>query len=76
MALPSVAESSLESRRADGSLTRLVGAAAAALVFWLLPLGLDAPVQHALAVTVFMVVAWITHAIDHALAGFIGCYLF
>jgi len=76
MALPSVAESSLESRRADGSLTRLVAAAAAAMVFWRLPLGLDPPVQHALAVTVFMVVAWITHAIDHALAGFIGCYLF
>ena len=54
----------------------MAASAAAALAFWFLPLDLDPPVQHALAVSLFMVVAWITLAIDHALAGLAGCYLF
>src|SRR3989442_3100104 len=66
----------VESRVAPASLAKTAAAAAAALVFWFLPLGLSPLVQHALAISLFMVVAWITHAIDHALAGFIGCYLF
>ncbi len=64
------------SRAAAPSLTRTAVAAAAGAVLWFLPLGLPPLVQHALAVTLFMVLAWITHALDHALAGFIGCYLF
>src|SRR5437588_389626 len=43
---------------------------------WFAPLQLDARVQHALAITSFMVVAWITEALDHALTGMIGCFLF
>ena len=62
--------------RAEGSLFLIAVAAAAGVVFWCLPLPLDPLAQRALAVTVFMVIAWITHAIDHALTGFIGCYLF
>lgn len=69
-------DSSAESRAAAPSLTRTAVAAAAGAALWFLPLGLPPLVQHALAVTLFMVLAWITHALDHALAGFIGCYLF
>ena len=58
------------------SLGRLAAAAASAGVFWLLPLGLPPLVHDALAVTLFMVMSWITLAVDHALTGFIGCYLF
>src|SRR6266850_4194953 len=54
-------ETAAESRMAHASLSKLAAAAAAALVFWVLPLGLSPLVQHALAISLFMVVAWITH---------------
>src|SRR5215472_9203683 len=43
---------------------------------WFTPLHLDPRAQHALAVTSFIVIAWVTEALDHALTGLIGCYLF
>ncbi len=46
------------------------------VVVWFAPLGLDRTVQHALAVTSFMILAWITETLDPALTGIIGCYLY
>ncbi len=46
------------------------------VVLWFTPLPLDPPVQKAIAVTSFFIIAWITHALDHALTGLIGCFLF
>src|SRR5258708_5343941 len=46
------------------------------VALWFAPLHLEARVQHALAITAFMVVAWITEALDHSLTGMVGCYLF
>ena len=46
------------------------------VALWFAPLSLEPRVQHALAITSFMIVAWITEALDHALTGLIGCYLF
>ncbi len=46
------------------------------LLFWLMPLPLDAAPKQALAVTLFMVLAWITEPVDHAVTGLIGCFLF
>lgn len=43
---------------------------------WLAPLNLNPSAKHALAVTSFMIIAWITEALDHAVTGLIGCYLF
>jgi len=43
---------------------------------WFAPLGLAPNTQHGLAIVCFMVIAWITQAMEYALAGFIGCYLF
>jgi solute carrier family 13 (sodium-dependent dicarboxylate transporter), member 2/3/5 len=43
---------------------------------WYAPLQLEARAHHALAIAAFMIVAWITEALDHALTGLIGCYLF
>jgi sodium-dependent dicarboxylate transporter 2/3/5 len=63
-------------REHDARVGPLLLAAAAALVVWWLPLGLEPQAQHALAVCAFMVLAWITHAVDHAVTGFIGCYAF
>lgn len=58
------------------SLGLVAGAAAIGVIVWFAPLGVTPSAQHALAITVFMVSAWITHALDHALTGLIGCYLF
>jgi len=46
------------------------------LVIWFVPLSIDPTTQHALAIIGFMVVAWITRAMDYALAGMVGCFLF
>jgi anion transporter len=46
------------------------------LFVWFAPLPLQPVTQHAFAIVGFMVVAWITRAMDYALAGFIGCFLF
>lgn len=46
------------------------------VALWTAPFGLDRTSQHALAITSFMIIAWITEALPHALTGLIGCYLF
>src|SRR5271165_5815987 len=46
------------------------------LCIWFAPLPLEPVTQHAFAIIGFMVVAWITRAMDYALAGLIGCFLF
>ena len=64
---------------ASTSMVKIVGRFAAILipaVFWFLPLGLDPKVQHTLAITMFMIIGWITEAFDHAVTGLIGCYLY
>jgi solute carrier family 13 (sodium-dependent dicarboxylate transporter), member 2/3/5 len=46
------------------------------LALWFAPLGLAPQTQHGLAIVCFMVVAWMTQAMEFALAGFVGCFLF
>jgi sodium-dependent dicarboxylate transporter 2/3/5 len=46
------------------------------LMVWFAPLNIAAPAKHGLAITSFMIVAWITEAIEFALAGLIGCFLY
>jgi solute carrier family 13 (sodium-dependent dicarboxylate transporter), member 2/3/5 len=46
------------------------------VAFWFAPLGLEPQTQHGLAVICFMVLAWMTQAMEFAIAGFIGCFLF
>ena len=46
------------------------------VILWLAPLGIEPHAQKALAIASFMIGAWITHALDHGIAGIIGCYLF
>ncbi len=43
---------------------------------WFAPVRLDLTAKHALAVASFMIVAWITQVLPHAVTGIIGCYLF
>ena len=46
------------------------------LSVWLAPLPIDPVTKHCFAIIGFMVVAWITRAMEFALAGLIGCFLF
>jgi solute carrier family 13 (sodium-dependent dicarboxylate transporter), member 2/3/5 len=46
------------------------------LLLWFAPLGIEARTQHGLAIALFMILAWMTEALEYALAGFIGCYLY
>ena len=47
-----------------------------ALLLWFLPLSPNPLINHALAITAFMVVYWIFEPIDHGITALIGCYLF
>ena len=46
------------------------------LALWFLPLHLEPQAQHAIAISLFMILAWATEVMDHGLTGLIGCYLF
>jgi sodium-dependent dicarboxylate transporter 2/3/5 len=43
---------------------------------WLAPLPLETTPKHAVAIALFMIVAWVTEALELGLTGLIGCYLF
>ena len=49
---------------------------AAPVALWFLPLQLEPKAQHAIAIALFMILAWATEVMDHGLTGLIGCYLF
>jgi sodium-dependent dicarboxylate transporter 2/3/5 len=46
------------------------------VIFWSVPWPIDLTTKTALAITLFMLLVWITQAIDHAIGGLIGCFLF
>jgi anion transporter len=46
------------------------------LLVWFAPLPIEPITKHGFAIVAFMVIAWITQAMDYALAGFVGCFLF
>ncbi len=46
------------------------------LALWFAPLALEDRAQHALAIGSFMILAWMTQVLDHAITGLIGCFLF
>jgi solute carrier family 13 (sodium-dependent dicarboxylate transporter), member 2/3/5 len=45
------------------------------VAIWFAPLQLTPRVQHAIAISLGVVIAWMTHAFDHALTGLMGCFL-
>jgi solute carrier family 13 (sodium-dependent dicarboxylate transporter), member 2/3/5 len=65
-------ELEISTRKIIGSIL----AVAVPVILWFAPLNFDATSKHALAVAAFMIVAWITEPIPHALTGLVGCYLF
>ena len=46
------------------------------VVLWFLPLHMEPQAHHAIAIALFMILAWATEVMDHGLTGLIGCYLF
>jgi solute carrier family 13 (sodium-dependent dicarboxylate transporter), member 2/3/5 len=46
------------------------------IALWFAPLSLGPAATHALAISSFMVIAWITEAFPYALSGLVGCFLF
>src|SRR5918992_4089329 len=46
------------------------------VAIWFAPLDIEPHAQRALAVASFMIGSWISHSLDHGIAGIIGCYLF
>lgn len=46
------------------------------LAVWFAPLNVAPAAKHALAISSFMIVSWITEAMEYAVTGLIGCYLF
>lgn len=59
--------------RAAGWLVLVAGLCTA---FWWLPLPIDPRAHKALAVGAFMILTWMTQALDHGVAGILGCFLF
>ncbi len=46
------------------------------IAIWFAPFDVAPQTRHAFAIVAFMVIAWITQAMEFALAGLIGCFLF
>jgi solute carrier family 13 (sodium-dependent dicarboxylate transporter), member 2/3/5 len=63
-------------RSASPSVWKAVLSIAAPIALWFLPLHLEPKAQHAIAISLFMILAWATEVMDHGLTGLIGCYLF
>ena len=46
------------------------------ILLWLLPLNMENNAKVAFAIASFMIIAWVTEAMQYFLTGLIGCYLF
>jgi len=66
------AKSGLTTRQLAG----IVFAPLVGVVLWFLPTHDSLVAQHALAIAAFTIVLWMTEAVDHATAGFMGLVLF
>ncbi|HYR84629.1 MAG TPA: SLC13 family permease [Terriglobia bacterium] len=54
----------------------LIAAPLVVLALWFAPTHIDPAAQHAIAISALMIILWATEAMDYALAGFIGVFLF
>src|SRR5262245_51018608 len=63
-----------DSQRRTIALLALLAAGSTAL--WFVPLAIDARPHHALAISAFMIAAWMIQVLDHGVIGIVGCFLF
>ena len=47
-----------------------------AALLWFFPASVGSQARHALAVSVFVLILWVSQTLPHAIAGLGGCYLF
>jgi sodium-dependent dicarboxylate transporter 2/3/5 len=74
-----VASSAVRQQHAAGSARAIVGRVLVLVIpiaLWFAPLKMDPTAKHAMAVSLFMIIAWITEVMPLAASGLIGCYLF
>src|SRR5215831_9899251 len=76
LATRSPATAEVETRVTPRQWCGLVGAPLLLIVLWFAPTHESAEAKHAIAIAALMIVLWATEAMDHALAGFIGVFLF
>jgi len=70
------ASASIALPAASPSVWKAIPTVAIPVMLWFLPLPLEPKAQHAIAISVFMILAWATEVMDHGVTGLIGCYLF
>lgn len=58
------------------NIIRLILVTVVPVALWFAPVPLAPNPHHALAIAAFMILAWITEAMNQGLTGVIGCYLF
>lgn len=46
------------------------------VAIWFAPFGIEPKAQHAMAISAFMILAWMTNIMEYGAAGLIGCLLF
>jgi anion transporter len=67
------------SHESEISLRANIGRALCVIIpvfLWFGPINVAPVARHALAISSFMIVAWITEAMEYAVTGLVGCYLF
>jgi solute carrier family 13 (sodium-dependent dicarboxylate transporter), member 2/3/5 len=64
------------SSRRQGAVTKVAFVIGIPAIFWFLPLNLTRSAQHAIAVSLFTILAWATEVMDYGITGLAGCYLF
>jgi sodium-dependent dicarboxylate transporter 2/3/5 len=74
--IPRQFETVLPLRRTPWKIVGIVAPVCVPTILWFGPLNLSPTIKHTLAISSFMIVAWIAGVIPHAITGMIGCYLF
>jgi len=70
------ATATLHSEISIKQLIGLIGAPLVLIALWFAPTNENPAAQHAIAISALMILLWATEAMDHALAGFVGLFLF
>jgi sodium-dependent dicarboxylate transporter 2/3/5 len=76
LALSMHATAELQTRVSAKQWSGLIAAPLLLIALWFTPTHELAAAQHAIAIAGLMIVLWVTEAVDHAVAGFIGVFLF
>ena len=74
--IPPNASGSVALTGASPSVWKALPTVTIPVVLWFLPLHMEPQAHHAIAIALFMILAWATEVMDHGLTGLVGCFLF